>query len=85
MIQILDTHNAKGRCLDLLAIDSPPRMHCLEARLKKFLSDEGGNKCAQDDCADQNRILRLVDDVVLQSKQCEIVPNVRPVAMSSVV
>src|SRR5206468_7351079 len=69
-VNVLDTHNAKGRGLDFLAVDSSPGVHCFDAWLKEFLGEKRRDECAQDHRADQERVLRPVDDVVLQSKQC---------------
>jgi len=69
IVHVLDTHNAEGGPFDFLSVNSSPGVHCFDAWLKEFLGEKRRHERTQDHGADQNRVLRLIDDVVLQSKQ----------------
>jgi hypothetical protein len=45
-------------------------MHRFGCRLEKLLRDQRWNKCAQDHYTDEDCVLVLVNDLVLQTKQC---------------
>ncbi len=44
-------------------------MHCVHARLEKFLCDERGHKRAQYYHGHEDAVLALIDQVVLQTEQ----------------
>ena len=44
-------------------------MHRLNCRLEKFLSDQRGHECAENDDSDEDGVLRVINDFVLEAEQ----------------
>ena len=52
-----------------MSISTTPSVHRVLGGLKEFLRDKRGHKRAQDDYGYQNRVLPLIDNVVLKSEE----------------
>src|ERR1017187_7429925 len=55
--------------VDSFAVNFAPLHHRFNRRLEKFLRDERWHERAQNHDGDENRVLRLVNDFVLQTEQ----------------
>jgi len=51
---------------------------------KERVRNHGWNHCARNDCAHDVGVLRLRDDLMIETEQCRDGPEVRPVDIISV-
>src|SRR5262245_61466452 len=66
---VLHTHIFHTQDAHALSIESPPSAHCIHTRLEKLLRNERGHKRTQYHDGHENRVLALIDQIVLQTEQ----------------